>query len=100
MTLILEKFCCCKLETGGLIFGIAAFLQSVFQVIFGLFVYEDFYDVNSRLKINNSATEHTIQFVYVVLAITDILSSTLLIIGILKVRHISQCINAVQYEMN
>lgn len=91
MKMILENFCCCKLETGGLILGIAATGVTLIQFLLGLFEYtNDMYNIKHHyfaFDYLDDAPEHILRLVYVAFSIFDILTAVFIIIGIVKVKY-------------
>lgn len=94
MKMILETFCCCKLETGGLILGIAATVITIMQFIFGLFEYNnDIHNIKHHyftFDYLDDAPEHILRLVYVAFSIFDILTAACIIVGIVKVNKFNQ----------
>lgn len=86
---MLNKFIYWKLEKGCLVFAVVSVIYSIACFIGGLILIEDIkiareYSLHIFLA---DAPENVIRTVYVVIAFLDVLSSVLLLIGIVKVRY-------------
>jgi len=86
--MVLEKFCCCKLETGGLILGVFGTVSSLIFFLGGLFeLNNDVTHTRNHYFLSDylqDAPEHIVRIVYVAISVLDVLCSVLLVVGILK----------------
>lgn len=90
--MVLKNCCCCTLETGGLVLGILGSITSLIFFIFGIFeLNTDVHDTKHNVLLAyflDEAPDHIVRVVYVAISIVDILSSVLLVVGIVKVNQI------------